>query len=164
MHMPSTADRERRFEDLVATVRPGVERYLRRRVDPATAEDVLGDVLLVLWRRVDEIPADEALPWCYGVARGCLANDRRRVRRRLALVARLGRERVPEPARDEDPALADALAAMSPADREVLTLWAWEDLAPREIAVVLGTTPNAVSIRLHRATARLREAYLKEQP
>jgi RNA polymerase sigma-70 factor (ECF subfamily) len=39
----------------------------------------------------------------------------------------------------------------------VLRLWAWEQLAPREIAVVLGVTPNAASIRLHRATRRLRE-------
>ena len=162
MRMAGTADRERRFEDLVANVRPDLERYLRRRTDPATAEDILGDVLVVLWRRADEIPDDGVLPWCYGIARGCLANDRRRARRRLALVARLGRERLPEPARADDPALADALAAMSPADREVLTLWAWEDLAPREIAVVLGTTSNAISIRLHRARARLREAYLKE--
>ena len=37
------------------------------------------------------------------------------------------------------------------------SLWAWEELAPREIALVLGVTPNAVSIRLHRAKGRLRE-------
>ncbi|HWT23737.1 MAG TPA: sigma-70 family RNA polymerase sigma factor, partial [Solirubrobacteraceae bacterium] len=43
-------------------------------------------------------------------------------------------------------------------DREVLRLWAWEQLAPREIAVVLGITPNAASVRLHRATKRLRDS------
>ena len=42
-------------------------------------------------------------------------------------------------------------------DQEVLRLWAWEQLAPREIALVLGITPNAASIRLHRATKKLRE-------
>ena len=34
-------------------------------------------------------------------------------------------------------------------------LWAWEELAPREIATVTGLTANAVSIRLHRAKKRL---------
>ena len=47
-------------------------------------------------------------------------------------------------------------------DQEVLRLWAWEQLAPREIAVVLAITPNAASIRLHRATAKLREALRKD--
>lgn len=160
MRISAEAERERRFEDLVAGVRPGLERYLRRRLDPGRVEDVLADVLLVMWRRADEIPAAEPLPWCYGVARGCLANDRRGARRRLALVARLGRERAPVAANDGDPALGDAMRALPAGDREVLALWAWEDLAPREIAVVLGITPNAASVRLHRATARLRDEYL----
>lgn len=34
-------------------------------------------------------------------------------------------------------------------------LWAWEDLRPADIAVVLGITVNAVHIRLHRARGRL---------
>ena len=42
-------------------------------------------------------------------------------------------------------------------DLEILRLWAWEDLAPREIALALGISPNAASIRLHRATKRLKE-------
>ena len=50
-----------------------------------------------------------------------------------------------------------ALGELRPADRELLRLWAWEQLAPREIAVVLGITPNAASIRLHRATRKLRD-------
>ena len=41
--------------------------------------------------------------------------------------------------------VAPALAALPATDAEVLRLWAWEDLAPREIAVALGTTANAVS-------------------
>ena len=160
VRISAEAERERRFEDLVAGVRPSLERYLRRRLDPGRVEDVLADVLLVMWRRADEVPAAEPLPWCYGVARGCLANDRRGARRRLALVARLGRERAPVAADDADPALGDAMRALTAGDREVLALWAWEDLAPREIAVVLGITANAASIRLHRATARLRDEYL----
>lgn len=39
----------------------------------------------------------------------------------------------------------------------MLRLWAWEQLPPREIAVALGISPNAASIRLHRAKKRLRQ-------
>src|SRR6185369_4166270 len=127
--------------------------YVRRRVDRADTDDVVSDVLLVMWRRLHDIPGDAALPWCYGVARGCVANKRRGADRRLKLVGRLTRERGPS-APTDDP-LDDALNALPETDREVLRLWAWEQLAPREIAVVLDITPNAASIRLHRATQKL---------
>ncbi len=152
------AARTARFEALVQSAYAPLQRYLRRRTDASSADDVLGDVLLVMWRRADEIPADAELAWCYGVARGCLANAVRGEKRRRLLVGRLARERRDEPTPPSGDADLDAaLAALRPCEREVLHLWAWEDLAPREIAVVLGITPNAASIRLHRATARLRE-------
>jgi len=54
-----------------------------------------------------------------------------------------------------DAALHRALASLASNDRELLRLWAWEELRPTEIAVVLDTTANAVNIRLHRARRRL---------
>lgn len=145
-----------RFEAVAAEVWVPLQRYLRRRTDAATADDILGDVLLVMWRRRLDIPDDAALPWCYGVARGCLANARRGDDRRLRLVHRLQAEPAAgDP--DADPDLDAALARLSVPDRELLRLWAWEGLAPREIAVVLGITPNAASIRLHRAKGALRK-------
>ena len=154
-------DRRARFESLVRSAYSPLQRYLRRRTDAAAADDVLGDVLLVMWRRFDEIPAEAALPWCYGVARGCLANAVRGTQRQRRLVDRLTSAAqaagVGQVELYEDPELDIALAGMSEADRELLRLWAWEDLAAREIAVAMGITPNAVSIRLHRAARRLRE-------
>ncbi len=57
----------------------------------------------------------------------------------------------------DGPAFA-ALASLSPADQEVLRLLAWEGLGNQGIAAVLGITPNAVAIRLHRARARFADA------
>ena len=62
-----------RFEALFRAHRPQVLAYARRRVDAATAEDVVADAFLVCWRRLDDVPP-EALPWLLGVARRCLAN------------------------------------------------------------------------------------------
>jgi RNA polymerase sigma-70 factor, ECF subfamily len=157
MSPSSGANRRRAFEDLVAEVYRPVLRYLVRRTDPTTADDVLGDVLLVLWRRFDDIPDEVRMPWCFGVARGCLANRLRGERRRLQLVDRLATARRAETDAAPGPSLDGALARLSHTDREVLRLWAWEELPPRDIAVVLGITPNAASIRLHRATGRLRK-------
>lgn len=149
--------REQRFKDLLGEVYVPLQRYVRRRTPDG--DDVLADTLLVLWRRLDDVPAGAVLPWSYGVARGCLRNARRSTQRRWKLILRLADEPT-APASDEDPALAEAFADLAEGDREVLRLWAWEQLPAREIALVLGITPNAASIRLHRATTRLRKGLL----
>ncbi|MEV8371900.1 sigma-70 family RNA polymerase sigma factor [Kribbella sp. NPDC056861] len=156
--------REARFEALVRLVAGPVQRYLVRRADRDAVDDVLADTMLVLWRRLDDVPGlgdspldpDEVLPWCYGVARGCLANARRAEGRRLRLVERLARTTyaLPPPAADHA-ALHEALGTLGELDREIVMLWAWEGLPPRGIAEVTGLTPNAVSIRLHRAKKSL---------
>lgn len=137
-----------------------LRRYLARRTDPATADDVLADTLLVCWRRREELP-EPALPWAYGVARHCLANAARSVRRQQRVAGRVATvdppvEHPPQPGARDD-ALHDALARLGPDDAELLRLWAWEQLTPGEIATVLDVSPNAVSIRLTRARAKLRE-------
>jgi RNA polymerase sigma-70 factor (ECF subfamily) len=161
---PSELDaRRERFEALAPSVIDAVRRYLARRTDPATADDVLSETLLVCWRRLDDVP-DVPLPWAYGVARNCLANAARGDRRRMRLAARLAVVDPPRPvpaAEAPDTDLAEALARLRTAEAEILRLWAWEDLGPTEIAAVLGISANAASIRLHRAKGTLRDELRK---
>lgn len=153
------ADRRARFEAVVDAVYEPLQRYARRRCAPHAADDVVADALLVIWRRLDDVPAEAVLPWCYRVAANCLANGRRAERRFARLTARIAHLDPPSELGaaplQPDPALHAALATLSPADQEVLRLWAWEALTPAEIGVALDVTPNAASIRLHRAKERL---------
>ncbi len=157
--------RRARFERLVREVAEPLRRHLGRRADPATADDVFAEVLLVCWRRLDDAP-EEPLPWVYGVARWCLANAERGVRRQQRLAAKVAvldppKASVPGPGTAEgDPALAAAFTALRVEEAEILRLWAWEQLTPAEIATVLGVTANAASIRLHRAREKLKDALL----
>ena len=148
--------RRARFERLFTDVYEPLQRFVRRRADAAVVDDVVADTLLVLWRRLDDVP-EAALPWCYGTARRCLANAWRADERRNRLTRRVANEPVPIDGEgdDTDADLIAALEELSAEDREIVRLWAWEQLAPREIAVVLAISPNAASIRLHRAKRRL---------
>ncbi|WP_329280210.1 RNA polymerase sigma factor [Streptomyces sp. NBC_01451] len=142
-----------------------LRRYLLRRADADAADDILAETMLALWRRIEDVPGfgkghvtdpDSMPPWCYGVARGCLSDARRADGRRLRLVERLTRTAPPPtPGEVDHPELHAALGTLGALDREVVLLWAWEELTPRETAEVTELTANAVSIRLHRAKKRL---------
>lgn len=161
-----------RFERLWSEHGRAVLRYAQRRVAEADVDDVVSEVFVVAWRRIEEVPAF-ALPWLLGVARGVSTNARRAQQRRLALAFRLvEREelsrrdgegfpaQVPasSPPTAQAGALHAALAQLSEADREALTLIAWEELSPAEAAQALGCTRATLAVRLHRARRRLRAA------
>jgi RNA polymerase sigma-70 factor (ECF subfamily) len=150
-----------RFETLFTDHQRHVLAYAMRRAQAlADAEDVTAETFTIAWRKLDAVPADP-LPWLYAVARRVLANHRRGRGRRERLAALLRVDDVPTPLRageDHDGPTFAALASLRPADQEVLRLVAWENLGNNEIAAVLGVTPNAVAIRLHRARARFADA------
>jgi RNA polymerase sigma-70 factor (ECF subfamily) len=162
-------DDQARFRALYrAHADPVLAFALRRVRQPEDAADVVAQTFTVAWRRVGELPpGDEARLWLYGVARNVLANVERGHRRRGRLGERLRHElsrsySEPDPAvaLAEAAAVSQALQALPAADREVLTLSAWEGLEPREIATVLGVEPTVARMRLSRARKRCRTELL----
>jgi RNA polymerase sigma-70 factor (ECF subfamily) len=156
-------DRRERFELVWAEHHARVLGYvLRRAVSVDDAADVVAEIFLVVWRRLDDAPARDTHLWLYGVGRRVLANHRRGERRRAQLGDRLRREwsqcEPIQPASGSLGELAAAFRSLSDADREVLALEGWEQLDVGEIATVLGCSRNAVRIRLHRARRRLHAA------
>jgi RNA polymerase sigma-70 factor, ECF subfamily len=155
----SVVERERRarLEALFAAHSRDVLAYAARRTDQASAGDVLSEVFVVAWRRLDEIPC-EPLPWLLAVARRVLANQRRGARRRELLldrVAACGASETAPPLAISDSALRHALAALGERDRQALLLTAWEGLSAKEAALVLGCSTQAFIVRSHRARRRL---------
>jgi RNA polymerase sigma factor (sigma-70 family) len=140
-----------RFELIYAEHHDAVRAYVRRRAPETVVDDVVADTFLVCWRKLDDVPA-EPLPWLYAVARKTLANHRRKLAREAPHRAAVA---AAEPDPVGDGALATAFAALSERDREVLRLVAWEGLALREAAVVLGCSAVACRVRYHRAKSRL---------
>jgi RNA polymerase sigma factor (sigma-70 family) len=134
---------------------------LRRCPTEEDAADVVAETFLVAWRRLEDVPrGDEARPWLYGVARRVLANQRRGELRRGRLTGRLVpelRSWAPADEAEDDAdlaAVAGAFERLPRRDREVLELVAWEGLAAREVAVVLGCQVTTARVRLHRARRR----------
>ena len=63
-----------------------------------------------------------------------------------------------------DPELIAAIDTLTDSEAEIVRLWAWEQLEPRQIATVLETTANAVSVALARAKRKLAERLARQDP
>ncbi|WP_255491743.1 MULTISPECIES: RNA polymerase sigma factor [unclassified Actinotalea] len=151
------------FEALFREHSTAVFRYLARRAPVHDAQDLAADVLATAWRRRDDVPDGAELPWLYRTAGFVLANHRRKGRP-------VPVEHVPDEADDADPAglvVADdevrrALARLSPRDRRILLLHAWEGLDGDALAVVLGVSRGGADAALSRARSRLRQAWAED--
>jgi RNA polymerase sigma-70 factor (ECF subfamily) len=160
--MPDT--REDQFSALYGWASPLIVAHaLRRTSSREDAADIVAETFEIAWRRFDDIPTGRAaLLWLYVTARYVLANHGRRVRRRDAIVASLAEELEGVPMRvdalnEEAVVMRSCLRSLTPDDREVLMLAGWEGLSGSEIGRVLGCSPTAARIRLHRARSRLRD-------
>jgi RNA polymerase sigma-70 factor (ECF subfamily) len=136
--------------------------YAKRRTSVGDAEDIAAETFTIAWRKWSSAPPDAIRPWLFGIARKVLANNNRALRRRDRLSAKMTslseRPSIDGPG-GEHTDVDRALATLRSADREVIRLHCWEDLSVAEIAVVLGCSPNAASIRLHRAKQHLSRAF-----
>ena len=155
------------FEALFTRFHGPVRAYASRRA-PDDADDIVADVFAVAWRKRDDVP-DNALPWLYAVAAREMLHTFRAQDRRDRLGLRLQATTLlvhPDPAEqiagrlDAQAPVTRALALLPERDAEVLRLWAWEQLEPAEIALVLGISSVASRVRLHRARRRLESILL----
>jgi RNA polymerase sigma factor (sigma-70 family) len=162
------AERRRRFDALFNENIADIDTYCRGRAgSPSDAQDAAGEVFLIAWRRLDEVPrGKDARPWLYATARRVTANRARANARRRRLYEKLGAQPVAASSGDDDPLVArvtDALTTLRPRNREVLLLAEREGLTAAEIAAVVHRPAVTVRGRLHRARRRFRAAFEASQ-
>jgi RNA polymerase sigma-70 factor (ECF subfamily) len=160
--MHSSGERGARFESLYRKHAAAVLAYALRRSSPEDAADAAAETFVVAWRRLADVPEEQALPWLYATARRVLSMQRRAARRQEAIATRVAFERPDQLAVVQPetalPLVVRALAELREGEQEVLMLAAWEELSSRDAAAVIGCSATAYRIRLHRARLRLSRA------
>lgn len=162
-----TETSEERFDRLYGRYFPEVLAYCLRRVVTADGYAAANEVFEIAWRRIEEVPDDEAArAWLYTVARRVVYRYWRGTSRRRRLLRRTAIIDAPAPQPDEVvvrraelDGVLEALAHLKRPDRELLRLAAWEELPHTEIAESLGCSVAAVDQRLHRAKRKLAAEY-----
>jgi RNA polymerase sigma-70 factor (ECF subfamily) len=150
-----------------------IHRYVARRLGTTEADDLLGQTFLIAFERRHRYSGTPvgALPWLYGIATNLIHRRRRDEVRQYRAYSRsepAGFDQHSDPLATEVAARVDAatasrlltgvLAGLRQAERDVLLLYAWEDLSYAEIAEALSLPIGTVRSRLHRARRALRSA------
>ncbi len=137
--------------------------YLQRRVGIDDAPDLLGETMVVAWRRIADLPDDpeRARMWLFGIARGTLLNHARGERRRWALADRIRGDHSPDavaPPSDDGADVRDAIDRLEPDLAELIRLVHWERLSLVDAAGLLGIPASTARGRYQRAKEELRVA------
>lgn len=143
--------------------------YLERRIGADDAPDLLGETMVIAWRRVGELPENDerARMWLFGIARGTLQNHARGQRRRWALADRIRlqlHESASAPPADEGAEVRDAIDRLDPELAELVRLVHWERLSLVDAAELIGVPASTARGRYQRAKEQLRAALSIEVP
>ena len=127
----------------------------------ADAEDAVSQAVLQAWQSLDRLKNKEAVrPWLVKIAVNCAYAQRRRQGRVVYLDDLPQEPAAPPPARYDG--LWEAVRALPPDRRAVVTLFYYEDMTVDEIAKLLRAPRGTVKSRLARARGQLKEM-LQEQ-
>lgn len=161
-----------RFSELYRRTHLDVLAFLLRRGSSSEdAADCLAETYLVAWKNRDQMPGGaKTRPWLFGVARNVMRRGNELHDRTAAaasgFAAEVERTGAVCPASDgaePDPVMT-AILGLPELDQEIITMLIWDELAPRDVAAILGLTPNVVRVRAHRARAKLKAVLAHQDP
>lgn len=171
--VPAAADADPyAVERLLGLLRPMIVKYCRGRIGRGsgytTADDIAQEVLLAAFHALPRHRFGEApetfLPYTMVIARNKIADAFRRSSREHHVPLEYApdeaaTESTPETVvldREQRSRLDALLSALTPGQRDILTLRMHVGLNPTEIAEALGMKPGAVRVGQHRALNALR--------
>jgi RNA polymerase sigma factor (sigma-70 family) len=155
------------FEALYRSSRDDVYGYVCGLLrDRSAAEDVTAQAFERAYRRRASFKPERGThrAWLFGIARNAALDELRRRGRHAELttepedVAAAGAHEEAAEAALRRTMLNEALAKLSPRERELIALKYFGGLANAEIAAVIGVSESNAGTKLHRAMEKLREA------
>lgn len=138
---------------------PSISRYLFRRVAQQDVEELAARVFEIAWKKREQAEPGFELPWLYKIAGFVVANHRRTEATKTRFIASLSAPDSSPSAEDlaiADLALANAWSKLSKPERAVISLVTFDGLDAKQAAKALEISPNAFTIRLSRARAKLK--------
>jgi RNA polymerase sigma-70 factor (ECF subfamily) len=172
----ASLDEPEAFGELFRRHAPRLHAYIRRRLGPPLADDLVSEAFATAFRQRARFDGRREFgAWLWGIAANLIARHHRQETRMYRAYARTG----VDPAADAadvagaagdraaaaalGPALAKALASLSAQERDAVLLLAWAEMSYAEIAATLDLPLGTVKAKIHRARKKLRKALPEEK-
>jgi len=130
------------------------------------AEELVQETYLKTWQYLESgKEVDNLRPFLYRVATNLIIDHVRR-KKEESLDAMLEANPAKEPAGSDESDIErrtllaqvkESLAGLSQEERDLVTMRYIDDMDPKEIAEIVGITPNYVSVKLNRAVKKLKQ-------
>jgi RNA polymerase sigma factor (sigma-70 family) len=170
----ASLDEPEAFGELFRRHAPRLHAYVKRRLGPSLADDVVSETFTTAFRRRETFDERaEFGAWLWGIASNLIAKHHRQETRMYRAFARTGvdpaEDGVAQVASDRataaalGPRLAKALASLSSQDRNAVLLLAWGELSYAEIAAALDLPLGTVKMRMVQGLERLHELVEREE-
>jgi RNA polymerase sigma-70 factor, ECF subfamily len=152
------------FEHLIASNHPRIRRIAQRYAPYSGVDDLYQEILIQLWRSFKNFRGDSKVEtWVYRVALNTAMTHARTVIKRKVQESEMdvitsNEEMVPADRCQAD-LLTHFLNSLSEIDASVLMMYL-DGLSATDIAEVLGSSVNAVNIRINRLKQKFSDAYV----
>jgi RNA polymerase sigma-70 factor (ECF subfamily) len=152
--------------ELYARYQERLTRFLTRLTkNPSLADEIVNEVFLTVWQQADEFEGrSQVSTWLTSIARHkAISAIRRRSEMQLDEGFAMTIEDPSDNAaakmdkRDRHQVLQQCLAKLSPAQREVIDLFYFQDTPIQEVALRTGVSTNTVKTRMFYARTRMAE-------
>ncbi|MFI0484135.1 RNA polymerase sigma factor [Actinomadura sp. 9N215] len=162
------------FGELFRRHGPRLHAYIRRRLGPVLADDLVSESFATAFRQRERFDGRADFgAWLWGIAANLIARHHRQETRMYRAFARTGvdpaEDGVADLASDRataaalGPGLARALASLDAQERSAVLLLAWADMSYAEIATTLDLPLGTVKAKIHRSRAKLRKAMSEDK-
>lgn len=146
-----------KFEELLASCRGALERFVKFRVPDGAAEDLIQDICLTAYKNFKKLKnCDSFKAWLIAIARNICRDYYRKHQLSEALDEGIADSRY---GLNEAFFVRDVLSSLCPQDRRILYLYYWRDMPQKEISRLLNIPAGTVKSRLHTAKNNFRAEY-----
>lgn len=147
------------YQRLLAGLSGHLRAYFMRRMDPATAEDLVQETLVGLHlKRATYDPGKPFTAWVYGIARYKMIDELRRARRRMTVPLEDAGALFADERADAGIARRDVeqlLKKLPAAKQRIVRAVKLEGHAVSDVAAASGMSETAVKVTVHRAVKAL---------
>ena len=174
---PTTSNRDREFAEFALPLLPTIARVAAALTnDPADADDLVQETFLRAYRHWNTfVPGSDCKAWLSTICRHAFVEQRRRAAKSVVAddqeLENLAAARQHNRAKAHDldgmfgrldlgPAIAQAIAALEPHYRDVVTLVDVDGFSYEEVAAALDIPIGTVRSRLYRARRQLQESLI----